>query len=80
MWLHSANRTTYLLEIFHYSKMAFRIIYQKIDGPNFDFAEKHTYIFIWFFKKYYCLKSFLSPGIILCTGNNFLNIEIDRVP
>lgn len=26
------------------------------------------------------MKSFLSPGIILCTGNNFLNTEIDRVP
>lgn len=50
MWPHSANRTTYHLEIFHYSKKTFRIIYQKIDDPNFDFAEKHAYIFIWFLK------------------------------
>lgn len=75
---HSANRTTYLLEISHYSKKVFRIIYQKIEGPNFDFTEKHAYIFIWFLK-FYCLKSFLSLDIILFTGNNFLNTENDRV-
>lgn len=73
MWLHSANRTTYLLEIFHYSKMTFRIIYQKIDGPNFDFAEKHTYIFIWFLKNtivwnlFFPQALFYALGIIFCT-------------
>lgn len=50
MWPHGANRTTYLLEIFHHSEKTFRIINQKIDGPNFDFAEKHAYIFIWSLK------------------------------
>lgn len=37
----------------------------------------HTYLFD--FLKYYSLNSFLSLDIILSTGNNFLNIENDRV-
>lgn len=82
MWPHSANRTTYILELFHYSEKTFKIINQKIDGPDFDFTENHTFIFIWLFKKYYCLKSFLSlelsyaVGIILWTQRT---MEFNRV-